>query len=217
MRQPFYGPAMATALLSACCLLGLVGDAHAGDDRKAQRAQQARIQQLQQAAQALEAEKGQLHADKGKLEEQLRSSRSELDKARSAVSRREAQARREAEVLSAQQATLRQQLDEAQKEVALLKERLKDSLKSGGEAHDQFRSAQAALVAQTTVLAACEQKNEALFQLNTSLVARLEKAADGGFWKGGVLTHLGRVERENEVAALGDQLEAQRVTPTVKP
>lgn len=217
MRQPPYGRATATAFLSALCLLGSAGSAHAADERKAQRAQQARIQQLQQAAQALEAEKGQLHADKGKLEEQLKSSRSELDKARSVVSRREALARREAEALSAQQAQLRQQLDESQKEVALLKERLKESLKSGGESQAQFRAAQASLDAQTPVLAACEQKNEALFQLNTSLVARLEKAADGGFWKGGLLTHLGRVERENEVAALGDKLDAQRVTPTVKP
>lgn len=217
MRQPSHGHATAAAFLSALCLLGTAGTAQGADERKAQRAQQARIQQLQQAAQALEAEKGQLHADKGKLEEQLKSSRSELDKARSAVSRREAQARHEVDALATQQTALKQQLADAQRELEATRVRLQEALKSGGEAAGQLRVAQASLQAQTPVLAACEQKNDALFKLNTSLVSRLEKASDGGFWKGGLLTSLGRVDRENEAAALGDQLEAQRVTPTVKP
>lgn len=216
MRPSFLLPRQRFMRGAAVCLLvGAATLSHADEDKKS-KAQSQRLYRLQQQAQALESQKGALTAEKAQLEGELKSSREALDRARGQA-RKEAGARRELDALRLEHEALRAQLDTTRAELQEQQQRLQTSLRSGADVQRQAVGLQQGLELKQRDLAACEQKNTALYRLNSDLVARLEKAGSTSIWSGGPFTQISRVQRENDAAALTDRLDAQRVQGGAKP
>jgi chromosome segregation ATPase len=189
----------------------------APDDKKIARAQQERIQRMQQAQQALEQEKAQLSAEKADMELKLRSAKLDLDRARAQerkdlarqleLDAQQKEKEKAKEALTSQLAALnadlsatRQQLQLAQQSVAQLKLSALESQKN--------------LDSQKAALQTCDKQNLGLYQLNTDLLARYERAAtQGKGLVGNLLDPFAQVRLENDGTAYRDQLDALKRVP----
>jgi predicted nucleic acid-binding Zn-ribbon protein len=210
-------------LLLASLVL-LVGVAWAGDDKKAARAQMERIQRMQQAQQALEAEKGQITAEKMELETKLKSTQGDLEKAR-AGGRREAALRRDLDGLRAEKSALADKITaaaaaqaEQDKVVADLKTQLQAAQDELSQTRRKLASTEGSLNQRVNALATCESSNQGLYKLNTSLLEQYEKRSCSSEWfKGGPFTQLDRVNVENDRDSYKDKFDNLRVTPLPSP
>jgi DNA repair exonuclease SbcCD ATPase subunit len=210
-------------LLLASLVL-LVGVAWAGDDKKAARAQMERIQRMQQAQQALEAEKGQITAEKMELETKLKSTQGDLEKAR-AGGRREAALRRDLDGLRAEKSALADKITaaaaaqaEQDKVVADLKKQLQAAQDELSQTRRKLASTEGSLNQRVNALATCESSNQGLYKLNTSLLEQYEKRSCSSEWfKGGPFTQLDRVNVENDRDSYKDKFDNLRVTPLPSP
>ncbi len=205
----------------ALAMLLPVAPAHAGDDKKAMRAQMARIQQMQEAQQALEAEKSQVLVEKLDLESKLKAASTDLEKAK-AGGRQVGSLKRELESVRAEKAALLEKMTATQadhdKVVTDLQAQLKAAQDEASQLKRTLASTEGNLNQRSKALATCETQNQGLFQLNTSLLQKYEKrTCSSELLSGGLFTQLGRARAENDSEALKDKIEEMRVKPMTSP
>jgi DNA repair exonuclease SbcCD ATPase subunit len=212
-----------TACLALCVALFAGNLAHAAkdDNKRMARAQMERIAKLQQAQQALEAEKGQIAAEKSALEGQLKSAQADLGRAR-AASRREAVLKRDVELVRAEKTQLQDKMTATQAEHDKTVTELKAQIQAAQEDAAQWRrksqAADQALAQRVKALSTCEANNQGLYKLNTSLLEQYEKRTCSSEWfKGGPFTQLDRVKVENDRDTYQDKFDTLRVKPLPAP
>jgi chromosome segregation ATPase len=214
-----------TNVLLVSVLALLAGTAQAGgDDKKVARAQMERMQRMQQAQQALEAEKGQITAEKLDLETKLKATSADLEKAR-AAGRREVSLRRDLDGLRSEKESLANQITAAQtakveqdKVIETLKQQLQSTQGELSQTRSKLATTEGALSQRVKALSSCEGNNQGLYKLNTTLLEQYEKRSCSGEWlKGGIFTQLDRVKVENDRDSYQDKFDSLRVTPLPKP
>jgi chromosome segregation ATPase len=210
---------MVLGLIASFLLIG--NSASAADDKKALRAQMARIQQMQEAQQALEAEKSQVLVEKLALEGKLKEASTNLEKAK-AGGRQVGSLKRELESARADNAALLEKMTAAQadhdKTVTDLQAQLKAAQEETSQLKRTLASTEGNLNQRGKALATCETKNQGLYKLNTSLLEQYEKRSCGKDWlSGGPFTQLGRVKTENDSDTFKDKFEDMRVKPVTSP
>lgn len=191
--------------------------ASAGDDKKIARAQMERMARMQQAQQALEAEKGQITAEKAEVEGQLKATKAELEKAK-AGGRREAVLRKEVDSVQAEKAALSTKLADTEKALQDTRDKLQAALDASAQEHRKLVSTQGTLDQRGQALSRCEGNNLSLYKLNTELLERYEKkSCTSALWSGGALTQLDRVKVENDGSAYRDKLDDLKVQKSPSP
>lgn len=194
-------------------LLGLAGVTHAADEKKALRVLQDKVQRLQQQAQAAEQDRSRLETEKSETQAQLQKAQAESAQLRGAV-QKAAALQKQLDTLNATQDGLTRRLAESEEKFKELQGRHEQELAKGRQLQAELKERQENLAQRLTALQTCEDKNQALFRLNTDLLGRYEQSYKAAsLLRGGLLARLDQVCLENQVAATRDQLDTLHLDP----
>jgi chromosome segregation ATPase len=187
--------------------------ARAAEDKSAREHEMLRRAQMQ--LQESQSQNAELQRGKSEAESRLRDTSSQLDSLR----KDEAAARGRSEVLEGQarsaraaSADLGTKLDAANRQLAELMQKQKDTAASLAQREAELATANANLARSTSDNAACEARNEQLYQYGQGL---LQSYHDKGVWSALMdrepVLGLGHIKVENTVQEYRDKLAAQRM------
>lgn len=203
----------ARGALALTLLAAGVPASYAADDKAAREHEMLRRAQMQ--LQESQAQGAALQRDKTQAESRLKDATAELDSLRkdqAALHGRSQALESEARSARAAAADLKGKLDEANRQLAELTQKQKETAAALAGRESELATANASLSKSTAENAACEARNEQLYQYGVTL---LQDYRDKGVWSALLdrepVLGLKHVEVENTVQEYRDKLAAQRL------
>lgn len=207
-----------TAAVAMFVVIGISG-ANAADPGDARAAREREmLRRAQEALRQSQEENADLGRSKADAEQKLKDAASQLDSARNASKSAQSALKVQLQSAAAAQADLKQQLERAQQQIALLTSQQLETAKRLGARESELKQTQQDLQLGKTANASCEAKNLQLYEYSTELVQRYQKK---GVWsalaqKEPVLG-IKEVGIENVVQEYQEKLASQKITPGVAP